>query len=208
MHSPFFSVNPHPFPRQLIDSYRPFADSLPTGRDRFSTARIRRTRRRGGWSICLFNRKKGAHAMGASHPDSSKHIVLAPLFLICNVTFAEGAERMMPGLIELRTDRIVAFKNGYALYIRKAEGVVDEAGKVDIHEVPMRQCSEACGPGVMTMCWKCKQNAMPTVGHVSEGAVRSTVLRQPGAAIRGEVSARASYRGRAGGGPAAADGRG
>ena len=87
MHSPFFFVNPHPFPRQLIDSSRPFADSLPTGRDRFSTARIRRTRRRGGWSICLFNRKKGAHAVvldGYAKFLQEKNLALAkhPLYLV------------------------------------------------------------------------------------------------------------------------------
>ncbi len=58
MHSPFFFVNPHPYPRQLVDSHRPFADSLPTGRHRFPIARIRRTRRRGGRSFFSFAERR------------------------------------------------------------------------------------------------------------------------------------------------------
>ncbi|WP_224365406.1 DUF4139 domain-containing protein [Hyalangium versicolor] len=68
-----------------------------------------------------------------------RHIMVWILAALLSACVAEGAERKgeaRPGALSLETERVVVFKDGYALLVKRAEAVADSRGVTFMDEVP------------------------------------------------------------------------
>lgn len=63
-------------------------------------------------------------------------VLVAVLLNGCEAHGAELKEEGHPGSLRLETERVVVFKDGYALLVKRAEAVADERGSVFTEEVP------------------------------------------------------------------------
>ena len=68
-----------------------------------------------------------------------RHQVIAPLaaaFLLCGLGRALFAADPKPNELDLKTERVIVFKDGYCLVIKRGTATADKSGDVFTDEVP------------------------------------------------------------------------
>lgn len=64
------------------------------------------------------------------------YLSLICLVLICGTVLRAGEAPDAPGRLALTTERVVIFKDGYALFVKKATAIADAEGRVFTEQVP------------------------------------------------------------------------
>ncbi|MBW3597376.1 MAG: DUF4139 domain-containing protein [Planctomycetes bacterium] len=69
-------------------------------------------------------------------PSHQRRFVIAILLAVAAEPWASARAQESPGQLQIKTRRIVAFKDGYCLVVKDAAGTSDERGEVFTSEVP------------------------------------------------------------------------